>query len=64
VQQFSLLLIEPFWLSMLAALLFTAALGYGTWHAFEKRAMSYSDRLAQVFRSADRTAALAKDPAV
>jgi peptidoglycan/LPS O-acetylase OafA/YrhL len=54
VQQFSLLLIEPFWLSMLAAFLATTALGYGTWHAFEKRALSYRDRFAQVFRKADR----------
>jgi peptidoglycan/LPS O-acetylase OafA/YrhL len=58
VQQFSLLLIEPFWLSMLAAFVVTTAVGYGTWHAFEKRAMSYTDRLAQVFRSSDRSAAL------
>jgi peptidoglycan/LPS O-acetylase OafA/YrhL len=36
VQQFSMLLIEPFWLSMLAAFLVTTALGYGTWHGFEK----------------------------
>ena len=35
VQQFSMLLIEPFWLSMLAAFLVTTALGYGTWHGFE-----------------------------
>jgi peptidoglycan/LPS O-acetylase OafA/YrhL len=46
VQQFSLLLIQPFWLSMLAAFLATTAIGYGTWHAFEKRAMSYPARLA------------------
>ena len=46
VQQFSMLLIEPFWLSMLAAFVMTTALGYGTWHGFEKRAMSYADRFA------------------
>lgn len=61
VQQFSLLLIEPFWLSMLAAFLATTALGYGTWHAFEKRALSYRDRFAQVFRKADQPDRLAKD---
>jgi peptidoglycan/LPS O-acetylase OafA/YrhL len=64
VQQFSLLLIEPFWLSMLAAFAITTALGYGTWHAFEKRAMSYSDRFARVLQSANRPDRLAKDPAV
>lgn len=62
VQQFSLLLIEPFWLSMLAAFLTTTALGYGTWHTFEKRAMSYPKRFARVFRSADRSDQLAKNP--
>jgi peptidoglycan/LPS O-acetylase OafA/YrhL len=61
VQQFSLLLIEPFWLSMLAAFLTTTALGYGTWHAFEKRALSYRDRFAQIFRRADQPDRLAKD---
>jgi peptidoglycan/LPS O-acetylase OafA/YrhL len=50
VQQFALLLIEPFWLSMPAAFLVTTALGYGTWHAFEKRAMAYPDRIAAAFR--------------
>ena len=40
VQQFVLLLVAPFWLSLLAAFLVTAALGYATWHAFEKRAMA------------------------
>lgn len=61
VQQFSLLLIEPFWLSMLAAFLTTTALGYGTWHTFEKRALSYRDRFAQIFRKADQPDRLAKD---
>ena len=53
VQQFSMLLIEPFWLSMLAAFLVTTALGYGTWHGFEKRAMSYSNRFAPTLRRAN-----------
>jgi peptidoglycan/LPS O-acetylase OafA/YrhL len=52
VQQFSMLLIEPFWLSMLAAFVMTTALGYGTWHGFEKRAMSYADRFAPTLGSA------------
>jgi peptidoglycan/LPS O-acetylase OafA/YrhL len=51
VQQFSMLLIEPFWLSMLAAFLMTTALGYGTWHGFEKRAMSYANRFAPTCRN-------------
>lgn len=46
VQQFCQLLIGSFWLSMLAAFLVTAAIGYGTWHGFEKRAMSYRTPLA------------------
>ena len=52
VQQFSMLLIEPFWLSMLAAFVMTTALGYGTWHGFEKRAMSYANRFAPTLRRA------------
>jgi peptidoglycan/LPS O-acetylase OafA/YrhL len=47
VQQFVLLLVAPFWLSMLVAFLVTAALGYATWHAFEKRLMSLPKRLAE-----------------
>ncbi len=47
LQQFSLLLINSFWLSMLAAFLITTALGYATWHAFEKRAMSSRKRFAE-----------------
>lgn len=62
VQQFSLLLIEPFWLSMLAAFLTTTALGYGTWHTFEKRAMSYPARLAQLLQRAVRPPQLAREP--
>ena len=46
VQQFVLLLIAPFWLSLLAAFLATAALGYATWHAYERRLMACSKRLA------------------
>jgi peptidoglycan/LPS O-acetylase OafA/YrhL len=50
VQQFSLLLIGSFWLSMLAAFGATVALGYATWHAFEKRATAYPDKIAARFR--------------
>src|SRR5262245_35464327 len=61
VQQFSLLLIEPFWPSMLAAFLATTALGYGTWHTFEKRAMSYPARLAQLLQRRVQAPQLASD---
>lgn len=41
VQQFVLLMIAPFWPSLLLAFIVTAAIGYATWHAFEKRLMAY-----------------------
>ncbi|HKS64510.1 MAG TPA: acyltransferase [Xanthobacteraceae bacterium] len=47
VQQFVLLLIAPFWLSLTVAFLATAALGYATWHAYERRLMAYPKRLAE-----------------
>lgn len=50
VQQFVLLLVAPFWLSLLVAFLATAALGYATWHAFEQRAMAYPRILAERLR--------------
>ena len=50
VQQFSLLLIAPFWLALLAAFVVTTALGYATWHAFERRALAYRPRLAERLR--------------
>jgi len=37
---------------MLAAFVTTTALGYGTWHGFEKRAMSYANRFAPTRGSA------------
>lgn len=46
VQQFVLLLIAPFWLSMAVAFLVTVAIGYATWHAFEKRAIALPKRWA------------------
>lgn len=45
VQQFVLLLVAPFWLSLTVAFLVTTALGYATWHAFEKRTLRYPERL-------------------
>ncbi len=47
VQQFVLLLVAPFWLSLLLAFLATTALGYATWHAYERRLMAYPKRLAE-----------------
>ena len=49
IQQFVLLLVAPFWLSLLVAFLATAALGYATWHAYERRLMAYPKRLAERF---------------
>ena len=48
VQQFALLLIGSFWPSMGVAFAVTVALGYATWHAFEKRAMAYARRLGKI----------------
>jgi len=50
IQQFALLLIDSFWLSMLAAFIATTVLGYGTWHTFEKRAMSMRKLLGNRLR--------------
>jgi peptidoglycan/LPS O-acetylase OafA/YrhL len=47
VQQFALLLVAPFWLSLTVAFLVTAALGYATWHAFEKRVIALPKRWKQ-----------------
>jgi peptidoglycan/LPS O-acetylase OafA/YrhL len=62
IQQFSLLLIASFWGSMLAAFVVTAALGYATWHGFEKRAIALPHRWAKR-RRARPMAAAATDPA-
>lgn len=52
VQQFSLLLINSFWASLLVAFLITTALGYATWHIFERRIMlsrgQFAERLRKV----------------
>ncbi|HKY87035.1 MAG TPA: acyltransferase [Pseudorhodoplanes sp.] len=47
VQQFAHLLIGSFWLSLVAAFLITTAIGYGTWHGFEKRAMAHRGQMAE-----------------
>lgn len=46
-QQFAHLLIGSFWLSLVAAFLITTAIGYGTWHGFEKRAMAHRGQIAE-----------------
>ncbi len=50
LQQFCILTIGSFWLSMAAAFVAATAVGYGTWHLFEKRALSYSGELARSLR--------------
>jgi peptidoglycan/LPS O-acetylase OafA/YrhL len=44
VQQFSQMLVGGFWPSMLVAFVVTTALGYATWHGFEKRAIALPQR--------------------
>jgi peptidoglycan/LPS O-acetylase OafA/YrhL len=51
VQQFVLLMIAPFWLSLAVAFLVTTALGYATWHGFERRLMIWPRRLGPTPRS-------------
>jgi len=48
--QFALLLIAPFWLSMFIAFLAATAIGYATWHIFEKQAISHRRSLACLLR--------------
>ncbi len=50
VQQYCTLLIGNFWISMLVAFLVTTALGYCTWHGFERRFLANVERLAARFR--------------
>jgi len=51
VQQFALLVVGAFWPSLLVAFLVTVAIGYATWHGFEKRAMTYPDVIADALRA-------------
>jgi peptidoglycan/LPS O-acetylase OafA/YrhL len=51
LQEFSLLFIHSFWLSMLIAFTATTTLGYATWHLFEKRALSYRKTFAESIRT-------------
>jgi peptidoglycan/LPS O-acetylase OafA/YrhL len=50
VQQFSMRLIDSFWISMLVAFLTTTLIGYATWHGFEKRLMARRGWLARFRR--------------
>jgi peptidoglycan/LPS O-acetylase OafA/YrhL len=50
VQQFCHLLISPFWISFAVAFTIATAIGYATWHLFEKRALASRDRLANWLR--------------
>ena len=61
IQQFSILLIPDFWTSMLVAFVTTVAVGYTTWHAFERRAIACRSQFAMRLR---RAFALRKSPVV
>ncbi|HEV8260521.1 MAG TPA: acyltransferase [Burkholderiales bacterium] len=61
IQQFSILLIPDFWTSMLVAFVATVAVGYATWHAFERRTIACRSQLAMRLR---RAFALRKSPVV
>ena len=50
VQQLSLHLIGSFWGSFAIACAVTIAIGYATWHGFERRALSYRDKFAARLR--------------
>ena len=62
VQQATLMATSAFWPSMLLAFGISTAIGYGTWHLFERRAMTYSDRLAARLRGGGRPRAAADLP--
>jgi peptidoglycan/LPS O-acetylase OafA/YrhL len=50
IQQFSIMYIDNFWLSMVVAAAATIAVGYTTWHLFEKRCMTHVADFADVLR--------------
>lgn len=52
VQQVSLHFIGSFWGSMAIAFAVTVAIGYATWHGFERRALMQRETLAQYMRTA------------
>lgn len=47
VQQFVVLLVAPFWISLAVAFLITVGIGYAAWHAFEKRLLLIPKRLTR-----------------
>ncbi len=64
IQQFSILLIPAFWPSMLVAFLTTVAVGYTTWHLFEKRCMAQVTRFANWMRTLFQKVSSRTSPAV
>lgn len=55
VQQLSLALVGSFWWSFALAFGLTVAIGYATWHGFERRALTHRDRMADAIRRMLRT---------
>lgn len=51
VQQLSWHLFGSFWWSFALAVCITVAIGYATWHGFERRALTQRDRMAGAIRS-------------
>jgi len=47
IQQFALLLIASFWLSLAVAFVVATAIGYACWHGYERRLMEVSRRLGR-----------------
>jgi peptidoglycan/LPS O-acetylase OafA/YrhL len=50
VQQFTTTIVHDFWFGMLVSFVLTTALGYATWHGFEKGALRKVDLLAEYLR--------------
>jgi peptidoglycan/LPS O-acetylase OafA/YrhL len=60
VQQVSLHFIGSFWLSLAAALAASVAIGYVTWHGFERHALMQREALADLIRNGLRRRAVAR----
>jgi peptidoglycan/LPS O-acetylase OafA/YrhL len=63
VQQFALQLTGSFWFSLALAFAATVAIGYATWHGFERRALMQREALAEFMRNAFRRRQALRDPA-